>query len=91
MHPLIGHGRPPARFAFTRLPQAVASQPLARCLFSLYTAVSERIYENVYANIEKVVRATADGGLDPDLGAVLSVMVSTFVGELGNIHFLGYC
>jgi hypothetical protein len=77
----------PARFTFARLPQTVASQPLSRALFTLYTSVSERHYENIYADAEKVINIvrTTDS-LGAELTAVLSAMMFTFIG-MHRIYF----
>jgi COP9 signalosome complex subunit 8 len=76
---------PPARFAFTRLPQTVASEPLARALFALYTSVSERNYETIYVNAEKVVGIVrTPDSIGTDLAAVVSALMSTFIGMPHN-------
>ncbi|CAL1705759.1 unnamed protein product [Somion occarium] len=54
---LILDDLPPARFALSRLPRSLESQPISHALFNLLASTSERRYEKIYVRAEQVVLA----------------------------------
>lgn len=74
-------GSAAARFAITRLPSNLASQPLVGKMDTLVTAASERRHALVYSTAGAL--STEASGFDPQehpLGPILVGMVAAFVG-----------
>jgi len=59
---LVLDNLPPARFALTRLPNNLRSQPLPRALLELLASAYARNYENIYPRVTKLVELV-DGPL----------------------------
>jgi len=80
---LIAH-RPPAKFALLRMPDAVASVPLAQATLKLFASVWKRHYENVYLRGEALSNlARRTDHLQADLAEVVASLAGTFIGKHG--------
>jgi len=78
---LIAH-RPSAKFALLRIPDAVASVPLAQATLKLFASVWERRYENIYPRGEALSNlARRADHLQADLAELIRSLVGTFIGE----------
>ncbi|KAF8275274.1 hypothetical protein EI94DRAFT_1793883 [Lactarius quietus] len=76
---LITNDLPSAKFVLRRMPDAVASLPLAQATLDLFAAVWERIYENVYHRGEALSNlARRADHLQADLGELIPSL-RTFV------------
>jgi hypothetical protein len=74
---------PPARCAMTRLPQNLASSPLAKQLYSLMASTSERKYNNVYSRALELRNSVSQPDFfDTSLGALLGLLIDSFLGRL---------
>lgn len=79
--------RPSAKFALIRLPDAVASLPLARAMLNLFASVWERRYEHVYSRGEALFGLARQGDFPhAEMSGVLAALVTACVGKcsLGN-------
>jgi hypothetical protein len=65
-----------------RLPEAVASHPLARAMLSLFSSMWERRYEHVYSRGEALFNIAQQGHFShTEVAEVLSASVTAFMGE----------
>jgi hypothetical protein len=65
-----------------RLPDAVASLPLARATLNLFASVWERRYEHIYSRGEALFNLARQG--DPshaELSGVFTTLVTTFISK----------
>ncbi|KAH8099597.1 COP9 signalosome [Cristinia sonorae] len=78
---LILDSLPPARFALSRIPAVLSSDPLATSLQSLVAAVWEKKYDQVYTRANDVLAVTQQENLAShvDLAPLLSRLVISFV------------
>jgi hypothetical protein len=73
--------RPSAKFALMRLPDAVASLPLAQAVLNLFASVWERRYEHVYPRGEALFNLARQADFSQaEVGRVLASLVTTFTG-----------
>src|SRR6266851_3475176 len=85
--------RPSAKFALMRLPDVVASLPLARAMLNLFASVWERRYEHVYSRGEALFNLARQGDvLHTEVSGVLTTLVTHFIGKrnFGNLLALIY-
>ncbi|KAH7107622.1 hypothetical protein BKA62DRAFT_683965 [Auriculariales sp. MPI-PUGE-AT-0066] len=76
---LVRDDVPPARFALTRLPPALQSEPLASHTFNLVASTAERKYPNVYARAV-VLREFCEAKVDnPAFVQLISVLLDAFI------------
>ena len=81
--------RPSAKFALLRMPDAVASLPLAQATLELFASVWERRYENIYSRGEALSNlARRADHLQVDLAEVIVSLVGTFIGKCCLCHVL---
>ncbi|KAJ7749549.1 COP9 signalosome [Mycena maculata] len=79
---------PPALAALNRLPSPLPSTPLVKQLYALLASTSERKYANVYTRAQGLVELVGKPDFfDTSLGALLGVMVHTFLEEFRNRTF----
>jgi COP9 signalosome complex subunit 8 len=65
-----------------RLPEAVASHPLARAMLNLFASMWERRYEHVYSRGEALFNFAQQGHFShTEVAEVLSASVTAFIGE----------
>ncbi|KAJ7461543.1 COP9 signalosome [Mycena latifolia] len=77
---LIVDDLPPARCALMRLPNNLASSPLAKQLHSLLASTSERKYTNVYTRSQGLLELVSQPDFfDTSLGALLGLMIQNFL------------
>ncbi|CAL1705757.1 unnamed protein product [Somion occarium] len=77
---LILDDLPPARFALSRLPRSLESQPISHALFNLLASTSERRYEKIYVRAEQVVLAAQAFQIPGyELTAVIGALTTNFV------------
>jgi COP9 signalosome complex subunit 8 len=83
---LIQNDLPPARFALTRLPPTVVSQPLSQHLFGLFASTSDRKYTNVYSRAAAILSMCTPGSttLDAELAVVVGHMIQAFLDGFRN-------
>ncbi|KAI0282704.1 COP9 signalosome [Russula brevipes] len=68
------------KFALMRLPEAVASHPLARAMLSLFSSMWERRYEHVYSRGEALFNLAQQGHFShTEVTEVLSASVTAFI------------
>ncbi|KAJ7137787.1 COP9 signalosome, partial [Mycena epipterygia] len=80
---------PPARCALMRLPNNLATSPLGKQLGSLLASTSERKYTNVYTRSQGLLELVGQPDFfDTSLGALLGVMISTFLEEFRQRTFI---
>ncbi len=76
--------RPSAKFALLRLPNAVASLPLARATLNLFASVWERRYEHVYSRGEALFNLAQQGDFShTEVAGVFTSLVTAFIGKCG--------
>lgn len=64
-----------------RLPDAVASLPLARATLNLFASVWERRYEHIYSRGEVLFNLAQQGDFArTEVSGVLTTLVTTFIG-----------
>jgi len=64
----------------TRLPQSLASSPLAKQLYSLMASTSERKYNNVYSRALELRNSVSQPDFfDTSLGALLGLLIDSFL------------
>ncbi|KAH9030607.1 COP9 signalosome [Lactarius pseudohatsudake] len=77
---LIVNDLPSAKFALLRIPDAVASVPLAQATLKLFASVWERRYENIFSRGEALSNlARRADHLQEDLAEVIAGLVGTFI------------
>jgi len=77
---LIVNDLPSAKFALMRLPDVVASLPLARAMLNLFASVWERRYEHVYSRGEALFNLARQGDvLHTEVSGVLTALVTDFI------------
>jgi COP9 signalosome complex subunit 8 len=77
---LIINDLPSAKFALLRMPDAVASLPLAQATLKLFASVWERRYENIYPRGEALSNlARRADHLQADLAELIVSLVGTFI------------
>lgn len=73
--------RPPAKCALERLPEKLASHPLAQTLFGLLASTWEKNYDHIYSRVDTLFhQAQQPDFVDPKLGEVVALMVKGFEG-----------
>ncbi|KAI0247075.1 COP9 signalosome [Lactifluus subvellereus] len=76
---LIVNDLPPAKFALMRLPDTVASLPLAQAVLNLFASVWERRYEHVYPRGDALFNLARQTDFSQaEVGGVLTSLVTTF-------------
>ena len=71
-----------------RLPDAVASLPLARAVLNLFASVWERRYEHVYSRGETLFNLAQQGDFaHTEVVRVLTTLVTAFIGECRFRYF----
>lgn len=84
--------RPSAKFALLRMPDAVASLPLAQATLELFASVWERRYENIYPRGEALSNvARKVDHLQADLAELIVSLVGTFIGKCRSYNVLVPC
>jgi len=77
---MIVNDLPSAKFALTRLPDAVASLPLARAMLNLFASVWERRYEHVYSRGEALLGLVRQGDFPhAEMSGVLATLVTACI------------
>ncbi|KAH9004874.1 COP9 signalosome [Lactarius hatsudake] len=77
---LIVNDLPSAKFALLRIPDAVASVPLAQATLKLFASVWERRYENIFSRGEALSNlARRADHLQEDLAQLIAGLVGTFI------------
>ncbi|KAF8503796.1 COP9 signalosome [Russula emetica] len=77
---LIVNDIPSAKFALLRLPDAVASLPLARATLNLFASVSERRYEHIYSRGEALFNLAQQGDFShTEVAGVFTSLVTAFI------------
>ncbi|KAH9180295.1 COP9 signalosome [Lactarius sanguifluus] len=77
---LIVNDLPSAKFALLRIPDAVASVPLAQATLKLFASVWERRYENIFPRGEALSNlARRADHLQADLAELIASLVGTFI------------
>ncbi|KAH9001532.1 COP9 signalosome [Lactarius akahatsu] len=77
---LIVNDLPSAKFALLRIPDAVASVPLAQATLKLFASVWERRYENIFSRGEALSNlARRADHLQEDLAELIAGLVGTFI------------
>jgi hypothetical protein len=73
-----------------RLPDAVASLPLARATLNLFASVWERRYEHIYSRGEVLFNLAQQGDFSrTEVSGVLTTLVTTFIGMCGVSNLPG--
>ncbi|KAI9446704.1 COP9 signalosome [Lactarius indigo] len=86
---LIVNDLPSAKFALLRIPDAVASVPLAQATLKLFASVWERRYENIYLRGEALSNLARRGEhLQVDLAELIASLVGTFIESFRQRTFL---
>ncbi|KAL4265258.1 CSN8/PSMD8/EIF3K domain-containing protein [Pleurotus pulmonarius] len=88
---LIVDNLAPARYALSRLPDKLASQPLVKSLNDLLRATRDRKHSLVYTRAESLFKQVQQPNfLDANLGSLIASMLTAFVEAFRRRTYLGW-